>query len=125
MTTPTRLTHSGHRASSLRAIRAARTTPRSLRGQAQTGEVGPNDNGPSKAALLGCFPVIRLGQWLPRNLEGILLVRSDWRDQVRQDQIFRACALSHGAEVGGGALAVIGIRIHPAALAGSHDGVNR
>jgi hypothetical protein len=69
-----------------------------LRGQAQAREIGPHDDISGKPTILGCFPVVSCGKRAARNLEGILLFCSDWRDQMREHQVFRARALCHGSE---------------------------
>ena len=45
---------------------------------------------PVNSAVSGRFSVIALCQRSARNLERILLVSSDWRNEVRQQEIFRA-----------------------------------
>ena len=72
-----------------------------------------------------CLSVVRFRQGPPGTLNGYLLVRAEWRDQMGEHQMLRARALCHGAEVGARALAKIGIRKHSAAFVRPHDGMNR
>ena len=105
-------------------IRPARSYA-SLGGKTQTRQVRPYDDAPGEPAILDRLPVVRLCQRFARDLEGILLLCSDRRDQMSQHEMLRARTLGHGAEIRGGALAVISVRKHSAALLRSHDGMDR
>src|SRR5262249_10029516 len=96
----------------------------SLQRKMDSREVGSYDNVAGKSALLNRSPVIRFRQ-RARNLPGTLALRSNRRYQMRKHEILRACALRHGAEIGGSALAIKGIRKHFAALVRCHNWVNR
>ena len=91
--------HAGHFACLSWCV-AGRLSGRSPRRQPQTREIGSHDNVASEPALLSRALVICLCERLTRYLEGILLLRSDRRDQMRQHQILRTCTLSHGAKIG-------------------------
>ena len=71
-----------------------------LRREAKAYKLGANDDVSGEPRISGGPPVIGFRERATRNLEGILLVRADWRDQMCKHQIFRARALSHGTEVG-------------------------
>ena len=53
-----------------------------LRRKAKTYEFGSDDDISGKSPILGCPPVVGFREGAARDLEGILLVRADWRDQV-------------------------------------------
>src|ERR1700733_4967666 len=101
------------------------SSPDSLGRQAYTDEISPYDDISGESAVPCRFSVIALCQRFARNLERILLVSSDWRNEVSQQEIFRACSLGHRSQVGRCALTKVRVWKHPAALVRSHDGMDR
>ena len=53
----------------------------------QADEISPNNDVSGEAAVASRSYVIILGQRPAWNLEGILLVRAKWRDQMRQHEV--------------------------------------
>src|SRR5262249_57897316 len=83
-----------------------------LRRKAKTYEFGSDDDISGKSPILGCPPVVGFREGAARDLEGILLVCADWRDQVGGHSGFRACTLRHSTQVGGWTLPTINVWEH-------------
>ena len=109
---------------------ATRTfSPRSLydqalfRWQAKAREIGANYDVSGEAAILSRLRVVPLRQQAAWKFERILLA-SNRRNHVREHEVLHASTLGHGGKIRDRSLTQIGVREHPAPLAGGHDGMN-
>lgn len=97
-------------------------TGQSLERKTDARKIGPHDNIACESALFDRFPVIGFRKRTTRNFPWTLAPRSHRRYQMREYETLRACRLRHGAEIGGGALAIKSIRKHSAAPVRPHNG---
>src|SRR5947209_4987084 len=94
-----------------------------FRRQAKAREIGADDDVSGEAAILSRLGVIPRRQQAAWKLERILLA-SNRRNHVREHEVLHASTLGHGGKIRDRSLTQIGVRKHPAPLAGGHDRMN-
>src|SRR5262245_61953447 len=71
-----------------------------LRWQPQALEVGTHDHGASESTFFRCLPVVGLRKRSARNLEWVLLLRPERRNQMGEHQVSCSSTLCHGGKIG-------------------------
>src|SRR3954454_6065509 len=91
-----------------------------FRWQAKAREIGANYNVSGEAAILSRLRVVLRRQQPAWKFEGILLA-SNRRNHVCEHEMLHASTRGQGGKIRDRSLTQIGVREHPAPLAGGHD----